>query len=376
MKQMKKAKTFELFEKAYEKGLRGEVESFHVWLRARKIEPALFDANQIGKFLLENSAATTDREAELQTIAEFVGFFEKEREGLYHLAVVGVRGSGKSHLLHAVGVSLQEIGTKLKLRLIDATKFSQVEEGEEEQQYFYKFLDELKTEHYNVLLIDSCEHDKNIEQSLKEIIRILKEGVLLTAWTPQFWDHVRERMEDIVPTAKEVELTPLSKQNTLRLVQTIREYTSKGSHKTSQQVCERIYGYSRGIPGTIISLLYQAFYESFLKHKKDVDVMSVDEAAEVLGIKGIPEKLKDLADHQVLMLKHILLNHDERGTRPTSLVEILGKDKATISYHLGTLYSEKLVVVEKVGRSSFYRVRPEIEPFVELRVAKEGEFLA
>jgi len=367
---------FEIFEKAYEKGLKGEVESFHVWLKAKRIEPNLFDANQIRKHLHETPSATVDRETELQGIAEFVGFFEKEREGIYHLAIVGVKDSGKSHLLNAVRFSLQEVGSKLKPRLIDATKFSEVEEGDEEQQYFYKFLDELKVERYSVLLIDSCDRDKNIEQSLKEVIRVLRKGILLTAWTPEFWGYVRERIEEIVPTAKEIELSPLSRQNAFRLVQIIDEYVSKGSYKISQPVCEKIYEYSQGIPGTIISLLYQALYESFLKHKKDIDAASVDEAAEVLGVKGIPEKLKDLADHQVLMLKHILLSHDERGTRPTSLVEILGKDKATISYHLGILHSERLIVLEKVGRSSFYKVRPEIKPFVELRVAKEGEFLA
>jgi predicted transcriptional regulator len=373
---MKKALTFEVFEKSYEKGLKGKVESFDIWLKSIRINPSKFDFDVISDFLMANLDTSVDLEKEVETIGQFLGFYSKEKEGLYHLPVIGVLGSGRTHLLNLTKNFLHKMKAPLSYLLIDASSFSQVKEEEEEQQVFYQILDKIKTEHFDVLLIDSCEEDKDIINSLKQIASILKKGIVVTSWTPEHWVYSRDSIEDFLPVSKEIYLNPLDEGATSQLISTILEYVSGSKVRLSKESIEKIHKFSTGIPRVTILLFLKAFNQAFLSHRKNVDERIVGDAAKNLGLENIFDRINKLSELQIVILKHILLEHDERGIRPSTLVEILEKDKATISYHLNILSRSKFVTQEKIGRSSFYRVREEIKPFIESKIAQESEYLA
>ena len=367
---------FELFEKGYERGLKGRVESLDIWLKSQGIDSAAFNFESLSQFLPQKARYMVDREKELESIAEFVGFYKRESHALYHLSLIGAFGSGKTHLLNATQTFLEKIKPTIKWRFVDASQFSgQVEEAEE-QQVYYQILEELKSQANDVLLLDSCDNDKNIVSSLQQIAKIQKKGVIITSWTPHFWNSLRDNIEDALPVSKEIHIGPLSQDDMASLVSTIMQNVSRGKVKLSKDVLSRIHYHSAGTPRLAILLLVKTFNQAFLEHANQIAPAIVDDAAEVLGLRGIQDKIAKLADHQLLILKHVLLEHDERGIRPSKLVEVLNKDKATVSYHLNTLLTERLLVSEKMGRYSFYRVRPEIEPFIQLRIAQESEYLA
>jgi DNA-binding transcriptional ArsR family regulator len=124
------------------------------------------------------------------------------------------------------------------------------------------------------------------------------------------------------------------------------------------------------------SLAFKPFGHFFSLPVANTATPSPTAAAKFLALDGLPERVQKLADHQLIILKHLLLSTDPRGTRPTQLVEILGKDKATISYHLSELSKMRLLESERIGRWVFYRVKQEAAPMIGLRLSQEVDYLA
>lgn len=372
-------KMFELLENAYEKGLKGKVDSFDLWLANLGIDPKLFGEKAIGRLLMENVPRTVDRETELSAIVEFVGFYERERKQpsprLFHLPIIGVPGVGKTQLLRVLLAFLQKKATLLTM-MIDATKFAMVEEQQDETQAFLSILEDLKSKQCEVLLIDSCDKDRNIDDALKSISKTFKRGVLVTAWTPYHWDFVRENVEEFLPASKELRIEPFGPDQTRRFVSDVFDMVSQDHYVITDELSLALHNFSGGVASNVISLVVRSFQEAFQSKKKDLDIASIKVAANFLGLEGIGEKISQLADHQLLILKHLLLESDPRGTRPSVLVDILGKDKATISYHLSELSKLRLLENERIGRWAFYRVRREVAPLVGLRLAQEVDFFA
>ncbi len=365
-----------MFEEAYEKGLRGEVSSLQVWLKEQRIEPRLLTTTDLTKSITENPSLLADREEALQKTAEFIGYFEKEREGIYHIPVIGVEQSGKTALLNALCSSLEKIQSKIKKRLVDACRFVEIDEQKEEPNWFFTFLDEIRKEKLDLLVVDSFDKDKDPASSIKEIVRAMGHGVIITAWTPESWNVQRDSLSDVIPVSKQVYLDPLSKDDITEIIDSFSAIISNAEFTVPEEVADAVFRLSFGVPGVALRLFVQGLEETFLQHKKTVDRESIESAADRLGIKGIQERLSQLSEFHTLLLKHMLLEHDERGTRPSTLTEKFGKDKATISYHLSTLSSMKLLTTERIGRSAFYKVKTEVVPFVQTKVAQEGEFLA
>lgn len=370
------AQKFEAFERAYERGLKGKIETFDVWLQSLGLDPSLF--GNLQESILQNLDLTVDREKELEAIAEFIGFYERQPNQIYHLPLIGVLGSGRTHLFHLVAKLLGKLKTELTWQIVDASTFSEIDEESEteEKQAFYQLLDELKKKRTQILLIDSCDEDKNIVESLRQIAKTLKKGLVITSWTSHYWNHLRDSIEETIPASKEIPVGPVSSEDTASLIGDVLQKASKGKYRLAPELPKKIQDYSKGIPGVTVNLLVATLRQAFVQGSDKITAEAVDGAAETLGIKGIDEKVSKLADHQLVIIRHILLENDKRGMRPSRLVELIGKDKATVSYHLTSLTSERLLAFEKVGRYSFYRIRPGIEPFIQLRIDQESEFLA
>jgi DNA-binding transcriptional ArsR family regulator len=368
-------KVFDKLVEAYEHGLKGRVESFDLWLDNLGIDAKLFALRNLVRVLAEKTELTVDREEELASVVEFIGFYKRQRNTRFHLPIIGVKGVGKSHMLNVLRNFLEKTEKDLPWNYVNAQMFTRVEEEQEEHQSFLVFLDELKSKQYEILLIDSCERDKNIAEALCAIFRHFQKGVLITSWTPYHWDFERDRIEEFFPASKEIRIGPFSSEVTAKFLSTVFQLVSRGGYSLKEELSALIHEYSGGIPRNILTVLLRSYHEAFNSKKTDIDEESVKAAARFLGLDGVSERISQLADHQLLILRHLLLEYDERGTRPSKLVEILGKDKATISYHLNELSKQRLLVSNRIGRWVFYRVRDEVAPLVGLRLIQEADFL-
>ena len=372
---MKKENMLEKLDEAYERGLKGRVDSFDIWLRDVSIDPTKFTKTATNEHLLSHPEETINREEELQSIIEFIGFYKRNKQGLFYIPVIGVTGIGKSHIIRTIEAFLKKMEKDLTWLVLDAKTFSTVDEDLEENQPFLDTVNQIRSYRYDILFIDSCDEDKAINDSLRALSNTVKSGVIITAWTPYHWDGAKADIEEFLTISKEIHVKPLNREATSVLIDRILSFMSSGKFDLSNDVDSLLFAISRGIPSVIISLLLRSFHEAFQKKKQKVETQAVKSAARYMGLIDVKEKIAKLADHQVLVLKHILLSFDERGIRPSTLVDILGKDKATISYHLGALLQEEILTTNKIGRWVFYQVRKDLEPFVGLRIAEESDYL-
>ncbi len=207
-------------------------------------------------------------------------------------------------------------------------------------------------------------------------MKVFSNGILITAWEPLHWNFFKGKIETIIATSRENYLKPLSKDDTELFLSRITDYASGGKVKLDVKLAEKIYEFTLGIPGSIISLFLRTLHEAFLKQKTSLDIESVEMAAQTMSLHNMFEKLKSLDELQLMILRNIILNPDPRGIRPSQLVEVLNRDKATVSYHLNKFVSERILHNERFGKFSFYRIKEELLPFVELRISQESEYLA
>lgn len=362
------------FKEALEKGKLGKVESFEFWLESNGINPRKTSYNYITNYFIENPFKIINFEKEIEIIGEFIGFYLNDKENTYHLPILGVSGSGKTILLTAVQTFLNKLDENVNVKFFEASLFGEINENEEEEQYLFKITDKLLQDPQDVIIIDSCGKDKNIDYSLKRIHNSVKKGVFITCWSPERWISLQDHIEDFLTTSKEIILEPLKRDEIRDLVTEVFGIISEKKVKPPTGIPDLIFEFSWGIPGIAIKILLTSLKEAFLKQKKFIDKESIEFAARKMSIYNIAEKLSKLTDQQFLILKQILMSYDERGIRPKQLTNLLNRDKATISYHLQSLRSEGFLEVDKIGRFSFYRIKEEIKPFIQLKVMQEVDF--
>ncbi len=356
------------FHEALKRGKLGRVESFELWLRNRGFNPEKVNSKYIHRFFLNNPLKIVNYDEQLEKIGGFVGLNLSDGKK-YHIPLIGIKGSGKSLLLNAVRYMLESLDEELNVKASDASLFA--ETLDDDEFLFYEFLDTLDSG-VNVVIVDSCERDQRIVESLREINRRAGDSVYLTAWTPEKWRYFVEGVEDLLPVSTEIFLEPFEIQHTRELVDTLMEFLRRDG--ALEVDAASLHEFSLGIPGIVVDLFIQSLKEAFLKGKDAVDREAVEGAAQKMGIIKIMDKLNSLSDIQLTILNSILLSWDERGVRPMMLVEELNKDKATISYHLHTLLSEGILEVERSGRSAFYRIRRFAIPFVQLKLMEMVEY--
>ncbi len=226
--------------------------------------------------------------------------------------------------------------------------------------------------------MDSCEKGKAIEQTLKDIVARLTNCIVITSWTPYHWDYFKDSIEEFLPTTREVHLEPLGKEDSLKILAVIFSIVSISDQKylLKNDVAESVCELSGGVPANIVNVAIRSFQEAFRDAKTDVDKESTIFAAKSLGIYEIQSTIAKLNDYHLQILRLILLSRDERGTRPSALVDLLGKDKGTISYHLSELSRLHLLIKQEIGRWVFYRVPQTVEPYLGQRLVQESDFLA
>lgn len=361
------------FKEAFERGREGDISDYKTWLQDHNFHPNRLNEEYVRQHFHEHPEAAPNHDEELEEIAEFLGFFS-ERQESYHIPIVGVTGIGKTQLLYTISNLLDQLDLTISQKLYNAESFT--EEEDDGESRFYKIIDELQDVDTAVILLDDCQRDKRIEHSLEKLHDTAEDTFIITSWTPERWNMDKDRINDSVGVAKEIELTPLSEDNTVTALQnTVNAYT-ENKVELPEKFNKRIHEVSSGIPGLFHTLLRESIQETFRQKSELGTVETVNEASEKLGLKDAEERVNEISEQKLTILKHILLSWHPQGRRPTELVELLDRDKSTVSYHLQNLIQENILTKEKSGRSTFYKVKDPVKPILQLRIAREGEFHA
>jgi DNA-binding transcriptional ArsR family regulator len=360
------------FQAAFERGQKGNVGSFDIWLEEHGFVPRRVDRDSLTQYFQEHPDAASNHQDALETIGEYTGFAINQ-SGVFHLPLIGPNGIGKTQLLHTVLHLLPDIDADIESRLFDATTFGERTDGR------FKLddrVEELSSVERPVVCIDDFDRDKRVGASLSAFDSATDDALYITAWSPEGYAFNREEIEKALPASKEVYLEPLSEAGTVATVRTIYDYLADTTPETDRDAEQRIYELTHGIPGIIVLLTLHGLREAFMKEFEPGSRESIEAAGERLHLLDVLDRIYDLSDSKMEILRWILLSLDERGRSPGDLVDKLDRDKSTISYHLSTLSDEGLVEPQREGRHVYYRVTEALKPLVQLRLTKGAEFNA
>ena len=360
------------FQEAFERGQEGQISNYEAWLQDHGVDSEKADDEYLAQYFQKNPEKAVNHEEELEEVAEYIGFFS-QRSNVYHLPVVGVSGIGKTQFIQTVSNLLGQIEPEIEQRSYRADDFMQLSEEEER---IFEVRDELQGLDKVVVYVDDCEwaESESLIESFRLIESVVEDAFLMTSWTPEYWRHHSEDVEVLLPSSTEIHLSPFSEKATLEALNQIVAVLSDDGLDLPEAFFEEIYRYSTGIPGVFTDLLLASLREAFVRELELGSMESVSAAAEKLNLDGVEETVYDLSDTKVTILTHMLLWNHREGIRPSQLVDLLDRDKSTVSYHLKDLTSEGLVESEKQGRSAYYRVRNQVKPFIQTRIMQNGEY--
>ena len=360
------------FQEAFERGQEGKISNYEDWLQDHGIDCKKADDEYLQQYFQENPEKTVNHEEELEEVAEYIGFFS-QRSNVYHLPVIGVTGVGKTQFIRTVSNLLGHIEPEIEQRSYRADEF--LELGKEEERIF-EARDELRDLDKVIVYVDDCEwaESESLIESFRIIENVVDDAFLVTSWTPEYWIHHRENAEAVLPSSTEIHLSPFPEKDSLKALNQIIKVMSDDGVDLPEAFLEEIYRYSTGIPRVFTDLLLASLRETFVKELELGSTDSVNAAAEKLNLDGVEKTVYDLSDTKVTILTHMLLWNHRDGIRPSQLVDLLDRDKSTVSYHLKDLQTEGLVESEKQGRSAYYRVKNQTKPFIQTRIAQNGEY--
>lgn len=363
------------FQSAFERGQKGDVGSFDIWLEEHGFIPDRVDRAAVTQFFQEHPDAASNHQYALEIIGEYAGFAVNQ-SGVYHLPLIGPSGIGKTQLLHTVLHLLPEIDADIESRLFDATTFS--EKTDEEVNLFelgnrVEIVSELEGP---IICIDDLDRDGRVGESLSAFDDASDDALYITTWSSEGYAFNREEVEKALPASKEIYLEPLSEADTTATVRAIYDSFANEAPNHDKEAEHRICELSHGIPGIVVLLTVHALREAFMKEFKPGSLESVEAAGERFQLPDAMDRIYDLSDSKMEILRWILLSLDARGRSPGDLVDKLDRDKSTISYHLSKLSDEGLVDSQREGRHAYYRVTEAMKPLVQLRLNKEAEFNA
>jgi DNA-binding transcriptional ArsR family regulator len=360
------------FQEAFERGQEGQISNYEAWLQENGTDPEKTGKEYLENYFQENPEKAVNHEEELEDVAEYIGFFSR-RSNVYHLPVIGVSGIGKTQFIQTVSNLLEQIEPEIEQRSYNADNFSEL--GEEEERIF-EIRDELRGLDKVVVYIDDCEWEQ--AESLVEAFRVIEsvvdDALLVTSWTPEYWKHHSEDVESVLPASTEIHLSPFSESDGVEALKQVFEAVSDDGFELPEAFLKQIHEYSGGIPGVFTVLALESMREAFVKELELGSVDSVKAAAEKLNLVGLEESVYELSDTKLTILTHMLLWNHRGGIRPSQLVDLLDRDKSTVSYHLKDLKDDGLVESEKQGRSAYYRVKNQVKPFIQIRIDQNGEY--
>jgi DNA-binding transcriptional ArsR family regulator len=360
------------FQDAFERGQEGQISNYEAWLSDQGINPEKADQEYLKQYFQEHPEKAVNHEEELEEVAEYIGFFS-QRSNVYHLPVIGVSGIGKTQFIQTVSNLLGQVEPGIEQRSYKADSLTELE-GEEER--IFEVRDELRDLEKVVVYIDDCQwaESETLIESLQVIEDVVDDAFLLTSWTPDYWRHHSKDVETVLPSSTEIHLSPFSEADARAALNQIFNVLSDDGLELPEDFSKEVCRYSAGIPRVFTDLLLASLREAFVKELELGSPESVEAAAAKLDLEDVEETVYELSDTKITILTHMLLWNHRNGIRPSQLVDLLDRDKSTVSYHLKDLQTEGLVESEKQGRSAYYRVKNQIKPFIQTRISQNSEY--
>lgn len=358
------------FKEAFQRGEEGQVSDYQAWLRDQGFNPDRVTEDWITQYFRENPAKAANHDEQLEEVAEYLGFLSRNG-GRYHLPVIGVSGIGKTLFLYTISHAVDQLEIDIPVMHLDAETFDDV--TKDDRQRIRVVEEELREHDQVVVLVDNCRREREIVESLRSVGSAVDDGLVLGCWTPEWWRHYCEDVASVFPVSDEIHLEPLDDREMGETVESIFEAVSDGKVSAPDPFVSGVQEHSFGVPGTAVNIVLQALKKTFHGGMELGDPDSVEKAVDALGIRNVREAVYDLPESRLSILIQMLLDTDPRGMQPSKLVDLLNRDKSTVSYHLRELRSDNIVKSEKAGRMAFYRIREPVKPVVQARIIEEGE---
>ena len=367
----------DLFQESFKRANEGDLFNYDIWLQENGINPRSLIEKQFFYHIRSNPNLMIDNEVILTKVAEYLGLFLKDHKGLYHFAIIGEKGTGKSLLLEILdNLTRQSVGTNTgtlhkltnkNLSFINNIDFDEVQNSTDIKRGALQ-------------LIDDCEKVNNITNTIKYFYKAKGDAVYITSWTPESWKCYREEINDFLPINEIFSLPRLTLEETKskfmkQLFDSIKLGSSKLNFppfvKNIESIGEQIFNYSLGNHQISIEIFIESLKNVCLSTDKIFTPSIIKDTAEKKGYKDIESLISELSSQHLKILEQILLSQYQGGMRPLSLAKFFALDKSTITYHLNILIKKGILNVDKVGKSSFYKVGENYISYIQYKILEE-----
>lgn len=362
----------DLFKETLKKARDGNLYNYDQWLMENGIQPNRLNIDIVNHFFGTNPELMINNEQEIEVIAKYIGFFLRNRNQLYHIPIIGVKGSGKTLLTYVIRHFLGTSGIGCNYLCENAPE---LEKKFQKQSAISKGIE--------ILLIDQCNDVKNIVKVIEKRVETNANAhaLYLTFWTPESWMINKLEIEETLPISKELCLSTIKKEDICIFIKRVFFAMSHGKSEENpypdffdlnllkdNEFISKIKDCTRGIPLIIIKLIIECFEQTFLKKKEVLDLEVVNLSLDNLGLCKLSNNMDELSAQHLKILEIILLENYKKGARPIELVEKYKLDKSTISYHLNVLKDKGILDKEKIGKSSHYKIKENLIPFIQLKL--------
>ncbi|MFX1296818.1 MAG: hypothetical protein ACFFD2_18425 [Promethearchaeota archaeon] len=390
---MKNTEKLKIFKDAVKKAKEGELYGFDEWLRDNKVNPKAFNSKYIFHYMRAYPNCMIGNEEIIEKIGEIIGHFLKDMRKTYHIAIIGAKGTGKTLLLTTIENFTNSIESNLgsRINVVDDEDFlRRVVKTEPD------IVSTSSARRGAIKFIDNCEKVDEIDIILKNIVKLRDNGVYITTWTPESWLEFNEKNKDLLPITAKFILTPIENDDifanflnsicdAIMLVERVDNIIIEGRKNRCLGFIKynkmfdyydfeknKFHEYSDGIPQLVIDLFFASIEQVFVAEKEKMDADIIDSVAKRMDLDGIKKKMENISTQHLQILSKLLCEKRKEGTRPKELVDEFNLDKSTIAYHLKELKNtKKLIELERIGKSSFYKVKKNVIPFIQLKILEE-----
>jgi len=369
----------QLFKETLKKAKEGDLYNYDNWLLSHNIVPKALRLDYIrDQFINKNPEFYIGNDQEFLLIAEKIGLYLNKKPNSYQIPIIGCKDFGKSVFLSLI------------FKLGSANAPMNMEKKFTLESYYGK--NNLPGASYSqqsntaVRLIDDCGQYNEIIYTINNLIKEHGEALFITTWDPEDWLYNYETFKDDLPFEDVIILKPFSDSELsayldrlfdLIYLTSSRYLPSPNLHisdlvdyekYSKEKMVKILIKFTLGIPMVITDLMFRCFKIMFKLEKTILDESIVKLAAEGMHLEDQNKEIEELTPQHIKILKRLLFDKNREGTRPVDLLDEFDLDKSTISYHLSKLVEKKIIDVRKMGKSSFYKVRDNLIPFIQLKL--------
>ncbi len=380
---MKDSKKLEFFKEALKKAKEGDLFNYDIWLRECGADPNKMNLKHFERYFWANPDNVIGNEKIFEKIAVYIGHFLKNKSGVYHIAIIGVKGSGKTLFLRILKDFIDDVEPNMS-KNVDIVSLEKYLSSEPDKDFG------IRSKNVRIHFIDNCEKVKGIIKIFLNIRNIKGEGVYISTWTPESWLRYKNGIKDILPLNEEIILQSLEHNYRNFFRSLIWSITLPEKLKTESFLEGNIYAspsfidlgdfedpngamnlflyYTLGNPLLTIKMLFNSVKKTFLSREEEVTKEIIKETAREMDLHRNTHIKIRLTKQHLQLLSNILHETNGKGIRPMQLVEIFKLDKSTISYHLKLLKELEVIEDNKIGKSTFYKVKENLIPFIQSKI--------